>query len=53
MNALLYYLYLFSTAGLILSLLFLTDIKWLMEAGMMIGLIFLTNIIVIVMKLHR
>jgi hypothetical protein len=51
--ALLYYLYLFSTAGLILALLFLGDIAWLWPAFMMIGLILVTNLIVIVMRLHQ
>lgn len=50
--ALLYYLFLFSTAGLILALMLLEDASWLMPAFMMIGLILLTNIIVFVMKLH-
>jgi|GEM_PF-5088970 len=49
---LLYYLFLFSTAGLILALLLLADMAWLMPALMMIGLILLTNMIVFVMKLH-
>jgi hypothetical protein len=49
---LLYYLFLFSTAGFIISLMLLTDAAWLMPAFMMIGLIFLTNIIVFIMKLH-
>lgn len=49
---LLYYLFLFSTTGLILSLFFLADMAWLMPALMMIGLILLTNVIVFVMKLH-
>lgn len=47
---LLYYLFLFSTAGLIVALMLLTDAAWLMPAFMMIGLILLTNIIVIVLK---
>jgi hypothetical protein len=51
--ALLYYLYLFSTAGLILALLFLGDLTWLWPAFMMIGLILGTNLIVIVMRLHQ
>lgn len=49
---LLYYLFLFSTTGLILALMLLSDAAWLMPAFMMIGLILLTNIIVVVMKLH-
>jgi hypothetical protein len=49
----LYFLYLFSTAGLILALLFLGDIVWLWPAFMMIGLILITNIIVIVLRLHQ
>jgi len=51
--ALLYYLYLFSTAGLILALLFLSDIVWLWPAFMMIGLILVTNLIVIVLRLDQ
>ena len=47
---LLYYLFLFSTAGLIVALMLLTDTAWLMPAFMMIGLILLTNIIEIVLK---
>jgi hypothetical protein len=50
--ALLYYLFLFSTAGLILGLIFLADMAWLMPALMMIGIILLTNTIVFLMKLH-
>jgi hypothetical protein len=50
--ALLYYLFLFSTTGLILALVFLADAAWLMPALMMIGLILITNLIVFVMKLH-
>jgi|APIni6443716594_1056825.scaffolds.fasta_scaffold790452_1 hypothetical protein len=50
--ALLYYLFLFSTAGLILALVLLADMAWLMPALMMIGIILLTNTIVFVMKLH-
>jgi hypothetical protein len=50
--SLLYYLFLFSTAGLILALIFLFDMAWLMPALMMVGIIILTNIIVFVMKLH-
>lgn len=49
---LLYYLFLFSTTGLILSLILLADMAWLMPALMMIGIILLTNMIVFVMKLH-
>jgi hypothetical protein len=50
--AFLYYLFLFSTAGLILSLVLLADMAWLMPALMMTGIILLTNTIVIVMKWH-
>lgn len=50
--ALLYYLFLFSTAGLIVGLMLLADAAWLMPAFMLIGLILLTNTIVIVMRLH-
>ena len=50
--SLLYYLFLFSTAGLILALVFLADAAWLMPALMMIGIILVTNLIVLVMKLH-
>lgn len=50
--ALLYYLFLFSTAGLIIALVLLADMAWLMPALMMIGIILLTNTIVFVMKLH-
>ena len=46
----LYFLYFFSTAGLILGLLFLSDIVWLWPAFMMIGLILVTNLIVIVLQ---
>jgi hypothetical protein len=49
---LLYYLFLFSTAGLILSLVFLKDVTMLMPALMMIGLIMVTNLVVIVLKMH-
>jgi hypothetical protein len=49
---LLYYLFLFSTAGLILSLVFLRDVAWLMPSLMMIGLIMVTNLIVLVLKMH-
>jgi hypothetical protein len=49
----LYLLYLFSTAGLILALLFLGDIVWLWPAFMMIGLILTTNLIVIVLRMHQ
>jgi hypothetical protein len=51
--ALLYLLYLFSTAGLILALLFLGDLVWLWPAFMMIGLILGTNLIVVVLRLHQ
>ena len=50
--ALLYYLFLFSTAGLILALVFLRDVTWLMPSLMMIGLILITNLMVIVLKMH-
>ncbi|NMB77498.1 MAG: hypothetical protein GYA23_00190 [Methanomicrobiales archaeon] len=49
----LYLLFLFSTAGLVLSLVFLREVTWLMPALMMIGLILVTNLIVFVMKLHQ
>ncbi|MGB7787921.1 hypothetical protein [Methanoregula sp.] len=49
----LYFLFLFSTAGLILGLLFLSDIMWLWPAFMMIGLILVTNLMVIVLRLHQ
>ena len=50
--ALLYYLFLFSTAGLIVGLMLLSDAAWLMPAFMIISLILITNTIVIVMKMH-
>ena len=50
--ALLYYLFLFSTAGLMLSLVLLADMAWLMPALMMVAIILLTNTVVIVMKMH-
>ena len=49
----LYYLFLFSTAGLILSLVFLQDVAFLMPTLMMIGLILITDIIVIILKMHQ
>ncbi len=49
----LYYLFLFSTAGLILSLIFLQDMALLMPTLMMIGLILITNFTVILLKLHQ
>ncbi len=51
--SLLYYLYLFSTAGLIIGFLLLADFAWLWPAFMMIGLILVTNLIVIVLRLHQ
>jgi hypothetical protein len=51
-TVLLYYLFLFSTAGLVLSLVFLRDVAWLMPALMMAGLIMGTNLVVIILKLH-
>ncbi len=49
----LYYLFLFSTAGLIIALLLLGSPTWLLPALMMIGLILTTNSIIIVLRLHQ